>query len=97
MEAVFASYGTKKVIEKFLTYRDRAPFYFPTDKPFGALYGTPVILPSWLSEEDVDYYTKKFEQTGFTGALNYYRCVDLLVPLQFFENSNHYPSFVSGN
>ncbi|XP_023768703.1 uncharacterized protein LOC111917256 [Lactuca sativa] len=77
MEAVFASYGTKKVIEKFLTYRDRAPFYFPTDKPFGALYGTPVILPSWLSEEDVDYYTKKFEQTGFTGALNYYRCVDL--------------------
>ncbi|KAL4584630.1 hypothetical protein LXL04_009235 [Taraxacum kok-saghyz] len=30
-----------------------------------------------LSEEDVDYYTKKFEQTGFTSGINYYRCFDL--------------------
>ncbi|CAH1441658.1 unnamed protein product [Lactuca virosa] len=65
IEAVFVSLGTKKVFEKFLTHRDPDPFYFPKDKPFGALYDTPVILPSWLSEEDVDYYTKKFEQTGF--------------------------------
>nr|KAJ0187802.1 hypothetical protein LSAT_V11C900460970 [Lactuca sativa] len=66
IEAVFASLGTKKVFEKFLTHRDPDPFYFPRDSPFGALCETPIILPSWLSEEDVDYYTKKFEQTGFT-------------------------------
>ncbi|CAI9289701.1 unnamed protein product [Lactuca saligna] len=66
IEVVFASLGTKKVFEKFLTHRDPDPLYFTKDKPFGALYDTPVILSSWLSEEDVDYYTKKFEQTGFT-------------------------------
>ncbi|CAI9292060.1 unnamed protein product [Lactuca saligna] len=77
IEAVFASLGTKKVFEKFLTHRDPDPFYFPKDKPFGALYNNHVILPSWLSEEDVDYYTKKFEQTSFTRGINYYRCFDL--------------------
>ncbi|XP_023768701.1 uncharacterized protein LOC111917255 [Lactuca sativa] len=77
IEAVLASLGTKKAVEKFLTHRDPDPFYFPKGQPFGALHDTPVILPSWLSEEDVDYYTKKFEQTGFTGGLNYYRCFDL--------------------
>ncbi|GFZ09048.1 alpha/beta-Hydrolases superfamily protein [Actinidia rufa] len=30
-----------------------------------------------LSKEDVDYYASKFEQTGFTGGINYYRAVDL--------------------
>ncbi|KAI3728104.1 hypothetical protein L6452_16733 [Arctium lappa] len=74
IEAVFASLGTEQVLKKFLTHRDTSPFYFPKDKPFGDAHDTPVILPSWLSEEDIDYYTKKFEQTGFTGALNYYRC-----------------------
>lgn len=77
MEAVFAGLGTKKVLTKFLTHRDPDPFYFPKDKPFGDIHDTPIILPSWLSEEDVEYYTKKFDQTGFTGALNYYRCFDL--------------------
>ncbi|KVH95065.1 uncharacterized protein LOC112527677 [Cynara cardunculus var. scolymus] len=77
IEAVFASLGTEKVLKKFLTHRDANPFYFPKDKPFGDAHDAPVILPSWLSQEDVDYYTKKFEQTGFTGGINYYRCFDL--------------------
>nr|GFC96467.1 alpha/beta hydrolase fold-1 [Tanacetum cinerariifolium] len=77
MEAVFASYGTKNVLKKFLTYRDTAPFYFPKDKPFGDANDTQVTLPSWLSEEDLDYYTKKYEKSGFTGPINYYRCFDL--------------------
>ncbi|CAL5393320.1 unnamed protein product [Camellia sinensis] len=38
---------------------------------------TPIILPSWLSEEDVDYYAGKFEKHGFTGGVNYYRAFDL--------------------
>nr|XP_043606791.1 epoxide hydrolase A-like [Erigeron canadensis] len=77
MEGVFASLGTKKVVTKFLTYRDPQPFYFPKDKPFGDAHDTQVILPAWLSEEDIDYYTHKFDQTGFTGGINYYRCFDL--------------------
>ncbi|XP_020101932.1 uncharacterized protein LOC109719578 isoform X2 [Ananas comosus] len=40
-------------------------------------YGEEIALPSWLSEEDLDYYASKFEKTGFTGGINYYRCLDL--------------------
>ncbi|XP_023754461.1 uncharacterized protein LOC111902884 [Lactuca sativa] len=63
--------------KKFLMHRDINPIYFPKGKPFGDAHDTPVMLPSWLSEQDVDYYTKKFEQTGFTGGINYYRSMDL--------------------
>ncbi|KAK3194140.1 hypothetical protein Dsin_025450 [Dipteronia sinensis] len=37
----------------------------------------PSTLPSWLSEEDINYYAAKFTQKGFTGGLNYYRCMNL--------------------
>jgi pimeloyl-ACP methyl ester carboxylesterase len=33
----------------------------------------PDGLPSWLSAEDLDVYTERFEATGFLGALNWYR------------------------
>jgi len=39
----------------------------------------PVTLPSWLSEDDLNYFAEKFKQTGFTGGLNYYRALDLYV------------------
>ena len=31
------------------------------------------VLPGWLSEADVDYYTAEFSRTGYRGALNWYR------------------------
>lgn len=33
-------------------------------------------LPAWLSERELDVYAAEFERTGFTGALNRYRCMD---------------------
>jgi pimeloyl-ACP methyl ester carboxylesterase len=36
----------------------------------------PEILPAWLTEADVDYYTEEFKRTGFRGALNWYRNID---------------------
>jgi pimeloyl-ACP methyl ester carboxylesterase len=36
----------------------------------------PKILPPWLSERALDYYVDEYTRTGFTGALNYYRCRD---------------------
>jgi epoxide hydrolase A/B len=36
----------------------------------------PDALPSWLTEEDLDFYVGEFERTGFRGALNRYRNVD---------------------
>ena len=51
------------------------------DKGFGRLVdGTllgntidPPTLPPWLSEADLDYYTREFSRTGFRGGLNWYR------------------------
>ncbi|MEV0387307.1 alpha/beta hydrolase [Nonomuraea sp. NPDC050643] len=34
------------------------------------------VLPSWLSEDDLDVYAGEFERTGLTGALNRYRNMD---------------------
>jgi pimeloyl-ACP methyl ester carboxylesterase len=33
----------------------------------------PGALPSWLTQEDLDYYVGEFTRTGFTGGLNWYR------------------------
>ncbi|KAL8484946.1 hypothetical protein ACS0TY_027305 [Phlomoides rotata] len=69
IEAEFAKIGVKEVVKNFLSLRDPGPLYFPKGKGFG--YSAD--RAPWLSEEDLDYYVNKFEHTGFTGALNYYR------------------------
>ncbi|MER7199311.1 epoxide hydrolase [Streptomyces sp. CB01635] len=32
--------------------------------------------PRWMGDEELTYYVKTFEETGFTGGLNYYRNLD---------------------
>lgn len=73
IEEEFARVGVKEVIKYFLSYRDPAPFYFPKSKERSYAADTA----PWLTEEDLAYYTSKFEQTGFTGGVNYYRALDL--------------------
>ncbi|KAK3016339.1 hypothetical protein RJ639_005723 [Escallonia herrerae] len=77
IEAELAPLGTERVVKKFLTFRTPGPLYFPKGKGFGDSPDTPIVLPSWLSQQDVDYFTSKFEKTGFTGGVNYYRALDL--------------------
>ncbi|MGY3211842.1 alpha/beta fold hydrolase [Mucilaginibacter sp. HD30] len=36
----------------------------------------PKVLPAWLTEKELAYYTNSFKKTGFTGALNIYRNID---------------------
>lgn len=74
MEAEFARLGTELVLRKFFAYRTPGPLFIPKSG-----WGSPndqVALPSWITEEDVKYYSSKFEKTGFTGALNYYRALN---------------------
>ncbi len=33
-------------------------------------------LPTWLSDQDLDFYSEQFERTGFAGGLNWYRNMD---------------------
>jgi pimeloyl-ACP methyl ester carboxylesterase len=36
----------------------------------------PETLPPWLSEADLDFYARQFQQSGFRGGLNWYRNID---------------------
>jgi pimeloyl-ACP methyl ester carboxylesterase len=36
----------------------------------------PASLPAWLTDADVDFYTREFTRTGFRGGLNWYRNID---------------------
>lgn len=76
MEKELDSIDTAKLMKKFLVSRDPEPPCFPKGK-LAAAAEKPVTLPSWLSEEDINYFADKFKQTGFTGGLNYYRSMDL--------------------
>ncbi|XP_039028473.1 epoxide hydrolase A-like [Hibiscus syriacus] len=49
------------------------PVLLPKGKLFERSPAVPLKLPSWLSEEEANYYVTKFQKTGFTGPLNYYR------------------------
>lgn len=44
----------------------------------------PKTLPSWLTEQDLDVFTKEFERTGFRGGLNWYRNSDMMWELTPF-------------
>ena len=37
----------------------------------------PASLPKWLTETDLDFYTREFTRSGMRGPLNYYRNHDL--------------------
>ncbi|XP_049936133.1 uncharacterized protein LOC116262697 [Nymphaea colorata] len=75
---------TEKSIKTFLTYRKTGPPIFP-DGLFES-WSAPDTLPAWLSEEELRYYVDKFQKSGFTGGLNYYRNLnrnwELLAPWQ---------------
>ncbi|XAR49159.1 Soluble epoxide hydrolase [Bertholletia excelsa] len=77
IEAEIAKYGTAKVLRKILSDRKPGPPCLPKDNPFGISTTTTIKLPSWLSEDDLKYYTSTFDRKGFTGGLNHYRALDL--------------------
>jgi pimeloyl-ACP methyl ester carboxylesterase len=35
--------------------------------------GAPKGLPSWLTQQDLDYYVNEFKESGFRGGINFYR------------------------
>jgi pimeloyl-ACP methyl ester carboxylesterase len=36
----------------------------------------PQTLPKWLTETDLEFYVRQFQQSGFRGGLNWYRNID---------------------
>jgi pimeloyl-ACP methyl ester carboxylesterase len=45
----------------------------PPDGGVLANTADPAVLPGWLSEADLDWYTGEFARAGFRGGLNWYR------------------------
>ncbi|MCI15525.1 epoxide hydrolase, partial [Trifolium medium] len=78
MEAELAEVGAAYFLRNVITMRKTGPPILPKGG-YGTGFNpdTPDILPSWLSEQELDYYVTKFNKTGFTGALNYYRNLQL--------------------
>ncbi|CAJ2631689.1 unnamed protein product [Trifolium pratense] len=78
MEAEIAEVGTAYVLKNVLTTRQTGPPILPKGE-FGIGFNpdTPDRLPSWLTEDDLGYFVSKFEKSGFTGGLNYYRNLNI--------------------
>ena len=51
-------------------------FLFSKSETFLDTGSQPDTLPAWLTEQDIDYFTREFERTGFRGGLNWYRNID---------------------
>lgn len=80
MEDEIKSYETAHVLKKILTDKTPGPSCLPKCDPFGLKDSNgPLPLPPWISEDDIKYTADKFNKTGFTGSLNYYRALDMYV------------------
>ena len=55
---------------------ERWRLFIEPGEPILNAFTEPKVFPSWLSEAALDYYVDEYTRTGFTGALNYYRCRD---------------------
>ncbi|PON88839.1 Epoxide hydrolase-like [Trema orientale] len=75
IEKELASVDAAKVLKIFHTSADSTPLRIPK----GGLKSFKVAdpLPSWLSEEYINYCATKYSKNGFTGGVNYYRALNL--------------------
>ena len=48
----------------------------PDDTGFLQSMSTPAEQPRWMREEDLAYYVERFQHSGFTGPINWYRAMD---------------------
>ncbi|EXC24876.1 putative ubiquitin-conjugating enzyme E2 16 [Morus notabilis] len=75
-ERAFARYDYLTVMKKFLLMTDRK-MVAPPDMEIIDYLKTPWSVPSWIAEEELEVHADEFEESGFTGPLNYYRSMDL--------------------
>ncbi|KAJ7978319.1 Epoxide hydrolase 2 [Quillaja saponaria] len=75
-EKSFAKYDCKTVLEKLLLINGPDLLAAPPGVDIIDFLETPASLPSWVTEEEINFCAEKFEKSGFTGALNYYRAMD---------------------
>ncbi|EOX90965.1 Alpha/beta-Hydrolases superfamily protein isoform 2 [Theobroma cacao] len=91
-DALIRTYGDGFYISQFQTDNLIAP---PGVEIIDYLQ-TPSWIPPWITEEEIQVYADKFQESGFTGGFNYYRAMNwnweltapwqgskILVPVKF--------------
>nr|AFK46496.1 unknown [Medicago truncatula] len=76
-ERAFARYDCLTVMKKFLLITWTHFITAPPGMEIVDFLPTPSVLPSWITEEELMVFADKFQESGFTGAFNYYRAMDL--------------------
>ncbi|XP_061360865.1 uncharacterized protein LOC133304818 [Gastrolobium bilobum] len=76
-ERAFARYDCLTVMKKFMLITRTDFLAAPPGMEIVDFLPTPSILPSWITEEELMVFADKFQESGFTGPLNYYRAMDL--------------------
>jgi pimeloyl-ACP methyl ester carboxylesterase len=61
-------------------------FLFEKSQKFIDTGSLPDVLPKWLTEQDLDVFSREFKRTGFRGGLNWYRNADRNWELTSFLN-----------
>ncbi|XP_039115088.1 epoxide hydrolase A-like [Dioscorea cayenensis subsp. rotundata] len=75
IESIFGSVSAEQVLKKFYyTLRDPSGIFIPKEGWISP--NDEIPLPNWLSEEDFNYFGNKFEKSGWSGGVNYYRCLN---------------------
>ncbi|KAL3531491.1 hypothetical protein ACH5RR_010813 [Cinchona calisaya] len=77
VEEELAGLGTAEIMKAFLTNRNSGPPCIPKGGFQQLANNGPPTLPEWLTQEDINYYANKFNKTGFTGGVNFYRAINL--------------------
>jgi pimeloyl-ACP methyl ester carboxylesterase len=55
---------------------ERWRLFFEPEEALIDTFTDPKDFPAWLSLRAIDYYVDEYSRTGFTGAINHYRCRD---------------------
>ncbi|GAB4847481.1 hypothetical protein Ancab_026539 [Ancistrocladus abbreviatus] len=76
-ERAFARYDYLTLMKKYLFISKTDSLIAPPGMEMIDYLETPSVLPSWITEEELQVYADKFQESGFTGPLNYYRAMDL--------------------
>ncbi|XP_058085751.1 uncharacterized protein LOC131233156 [Magnolia sinica] len=75
-EKAFGLYDHLTLMKKFHLI-DKPDLIAPPGMEIIDFLDTPSSLPAWITEEELQYFASKFQKSGFTGPLNYYRAMDL--------------------
>ncbi|KAK6946294.1 Alpha/beta hydrolase fold-1 [Dillenia turbinata] len=76
-EKSFSKYDCVTILKKFLFINAPDLLAAPPRVEIIDFLENPSSLPPWITQEELEFRASKFRKAGFTGALNYYRAMDL--------------------